>query len=87
MALPPSKLTLAQGLANDALDLLRADSEKLHQMTAVANAICLDLTHGKGDNIHQLAELISFMSRDQAEYTDHQITRFQADLDLLEVAQ
>lgn len=74
-------------IATDALDLLRVDSEKLNQMVAVANAICLDVKHGRGRNIEQLASLVSFMARDQADYVDSQIRRMQADLDLAEGVQ
>ncbi|MHC8348680.1 hypothetical protein ACYZT7_04710 [Pseudomonas sp. RT4P38] len=75
------------GAAIDALDLLRATSERLEHITAVVQSIKFDVLHNQARNVKTLADLGAFLGYDWGSYVDGQVADLQTQLDLLEVAQ
>ncbi|QHC91816.1 hypothetical protein [Pseudomonas chlororaphis] len=73
-------------ITDDALDLLRATHERINHMRVLFNSIIKDMKHGKSRDIEELANLVSFLGYDWANYVDCEVEKMQKALDAAEVA-
>ncbi|WP_120995274.1 hypothetical protein JQR85_09515 [Stutzerimonas urumqiensis] len=74
-------LRSAAHVADDALDFLRSGRDIIVWMTAINNAIRLDIEHGRGVNVEALTSLAQYLGDDWGNHLEGEIKRMQEQLD------
>lgn len=74
-------LRTAAHVADDALEFLRSGRDVIVWMTALNNAVRLDMEHGNGLNVEALTGVAQYLGEDWGNQLEQEIDRLQGHLE------